>query len=342
MKIEIGESLIYSWLRHVQHCQVVQTNWKASPIWLPKELGFLDLMRKAIEDEFYSVGLDIFHGSSTSQFLQQAEIDVVGVSHVHSDDGQIQRCYHFVDVAFHEGGLGYGSKEETTSRVLKKFIRSYFIYLTYFDDGSKGTFYFITPKMSVDTLWQPMKDHLSSALKVFQSFGEKPDFQLLANDDFCEDVLTPVMGLSDQIADTSELFLRSYQLWKLFENGPKPIKPKFAVPTKLTTAPVSWLIDDGKEKIGQHVQNRLQALIEKDKLDGDMIEKLLNAGYSKVTFNLNFPFLRRVAEGRKDKKGRPRYYAKAWQIQKLSYYFCNDWYEYQRTQFDNWFDEVSK
>ena len=33
MKIEMGESLIYSWLRHVKHCQVVQTNWKCSPQW---------------------------------------------------------------------------------------------------------------------------------------------------------------------------------------------------------------------------------------------------------------------------------------------------------------------
>lgn len=33
MKIEIGESLILSWLKHVKECQVVQTNWKASYKW---------------------------------------------------------------------------------------------------------------------------------------------------------------------------------------------------------------------------------------------------------------------------------------------------------------------
>jgi len=342
MKIEIGESLIYSWLRHVKQCQVVQTNWKASPIWLPKELSFLDPMRKAIEDEFNAIGLYIFHGSSTPQLLQQAEIDAVGVSHVYGEDGQVERCYHFVDVAFHEGGLGYGPKKETISRVLKKFIRSYFIYLTCFDDGSKGTFYFITPKMSADFLWLPLQDHLWSVQKILHQFGIEADFQLLANDDFCEDVLKPVMELSGEIADTSELFLRSYQLWKMFENGPKPIKPKSTMPPKSTTAPVDSLIENGEEKIGQHVQNRLRTLIEKNMLDGDMIGKLLDAGYSKAKFNLNFPFLRRVAEGRKDKKGRSRYYAKAWQIQGLSYYFCSQWFEGQRSQFDVWFDEVSK
>lgn len=30
MKIEMGESLFYSWLRHVKECQIVQTNWKVS------------------------------------------------------------------------------------------------------------------------------------------------------------------------------------------------------------------------------------------------------------------------------------------------------------------------
>ena len=33
MKIEIGESLIFSWMRHVQGCPIVQTNWKPSPAW---------------------------------------------------------------------------------------------------------------------------------------------------------------------------------------------------------------------------------------------------------------------------------------------------------------------
>lgn len=33
MKIEMGESLFYSWLRHVKKCQIVQTNWMTSSQW---------------------------------------------------------------------------------------------------------------------------------------------------------------------------------------------------------------------------------------------------------------------------------------------------------------------
>ena len=33
MKIEVGESLFYSWLRHVKECHLVQMNWKVSSQW---------------------------------------------------------------------------------------------------------------------------------------------------------------------------------------------------------------------------------------------------------------------------------------------------------------------
>ncbi|MBI9050774.1 MAG: hypothetical protein JEZ00_15240 [Anaerolineaceae bacterium] len=133
MKIEIGESLIYSWLRHIKQCQIVEINWKSSPRWQTESVD-LDSMKKDIENEFKDSGLDIFHkNNSISQLLQQAEIDVVGLS---IDSVHDERVYHFVDVAFHESGLNYGSKEETISRVLEKFIRSYFLYLSYFNDNS--------------------------------------------------------------------------------------------------------------------------------------------------------------------------------------------------------------
>lgn len=33
MKIEMGESLLCSYLKHVKGCQIVQTNFKVSPSW---------------------------------------------------------------------------------------------------------------------------------------------------------------------------------------------------------------------------------------------------------------------------------------------------------------------
>lgn len=44
MKIEMGESLFYSWLRHIKECQLVQTNWKTSPNWTFYNKGAVDVM----------------------------------------------------------------------------------------------------------------------------------------------------------------------------------------------------------------------------------------------------------------------------------------------------------
>ena len=37
MKIEIGESLTYSYLKHIEGCRIVQTNWKTSGNWVTTE-----------------------------------------------------------------------------------------------------------------------------------------------------------------------------------------------------------------------------------------------------------------------------------------------------------------
>ena len=51
MKIEMGESLFYSWLRHVKECQIVQTNWKPSSQWLAQNKDAENLM--SVSDSFF-------------------------------------------------------------------------------------------------------------------------------------------------------------------------------------------------------------------------------------------------------------------------------------------------
>ena len=122
MKIEIGESLLLSWLRHTRGCQLVQMNWKpsvASWTLMNKEVieNLMHESRKYFKDKF---GYEIYKkNTSFKQLIQQAEIDVMGVSY----DGPSQYLYA-VDVAFHESGLNYGSVEETVMRVVKKLLRT--------------------------------------------------------------------------------------------------------------------------------------------------------------------------------------------------------------------------
>ena len=75
MKIEMGESLFYSWLRHVKECQVVQTNWKPSRSW--QLIGEEELKRFiSITDELFQnkYGYGIYKNNSLSQLLTQTRL----------------------------------------------------------------------------------------------------------------------------------------------------------------------------------------------------------------------------------------------------------------------------
>ncbi len=219
MKIEIGESLVYSWLRHIKKCQIAQMNWKPSTEWGEKKNDYSSLQQE-ISQEFTQY--DIFKkNSNMNQFFKQAEIDVVGIAQQSNET-----TIYMADVAFHEFGLNYGSKNETIARVLKKYIRSYLIYRTYFSGIPNGIILFITPKMSYDTIYLPLKDAIERLIRIFQSNDQYPDFKLLANEEFNHEVLSPVIKLSQNVKDTNELFLRSAQLWTLFVTKPVTSKNK--------------------------------------------------------------------------------------------------------------------
>ena len=119
MKVEMGESLCYSWLRHVKRCQIAQTDWRASPHWKIVNIVELEALERAYDafcrDKY---GLDLFRGSSLQQFLVQAEADVLGLALAEP----IQSVYA-IDVEYHEDGLG-GSKEATAGGIVKNFVRT--------------------------------------------------------------------------------------------------------------------------------------------------------------------------------------------------------------------------
>ena len=43
------------------------------------------------------------------------------------------------------------------------------------------------------------------------------NFRIIANDDFLNSVLRPILEVSGNVADTAELFMRSYQMLTLFD-----------------------------------------------------------------------------------------------------------------------------
>jgi hypothetical protein len=211
MKIEMGESLFYSWLRYVKKCQVVQTNWTPSSKWNRTNEEELELWLKEL-GEIFSVkyGLNAFKHVSLSQMLQQAEADAIGIS-VTENNLEI----YGVDVAFHKDGLLYGDGKETTiTAVIKKCLRTAFCLRSYFR-ADKAEIIFASPKIS-----NPTRDDLIRYIDeindFFMSYELRYKFSVIANEEFNELVLQPVLAASKDVNDSSELFLRSYQLLQMF------------------------------------------------------------------------------------------------------------------------------
>ena len=317
MKIEMGESLMLSWLRHAKECKVAQLNWKPSDTWSTYNDIEVGNLLNILEQHF-----PVFKKSKLDQLIKQAEIDVLGLS---VSDGT--PYYYAIDVAYHESGLNYGSKEETIERISKKLLRSALVLLFHFN-VKNGEIIFASPKIN-PAIYDDLNGQIIKINDFMQTQGYNYKFRLIANSDFSELVLNPIIEISSTVADTSELFMRAFQLSNLWEkslvnkNKTSNTKPRNSVYNEF--------------KIGKTVKTKLQYLLENKCLTEDEINNLKEEYYCKKTFNLNFPLLINKNESPFDSKGYRRYWDIIFDNRYLA---CSQWIEPQRASFDNWYDKI--
>jgi hypothetical protein len=204
VKIEIGESLAMSYLKHVEKCIFYQTNWKSSSNW--------NILNETLEKVQYIYNKIVNHSefsgvfkSELSQLIKQSEIDVIGLN----QNGKI----YAMDIAFHEGGLLYKNKIETKDRVFKKLLRSYLTVLTYFPKN-KYEIIFVSPKVNPATD-KIILDYFEILTRDFSD--ENVKFGYFSNDKFRENIFSPTLEKSINDSDTNELFMRAIQLNNLFK-----------------------------------------------------------------------------------------------------------------------------
>ncbi|MFS0862053.1 hypothetical protein [Fredinandcohnia sp. 179-A 10B2 NHS] len=336
MKLEMGESLMLSWLRHVKHCQSAQLNWKPSNTWFLHNEAKIETIFTSTKNFFEQKhNLNLFKKTkSFSQLLIQGEIDVLGLQ-LHN--GRLDKIYG-IDVSFHESGLRYGSSTETVERVLKKMIRTAMTIYGYFN-LSGGTIIFASPKIS-EPVYNNLQVYVKEAQVLFNKMGFDFNFKVFANGDFKSYIFEPVVSKSDVVADTSELFMRSIQMYKMFdhkENEVKESKSEFTVP-KVSAA-------TEETKIGQYVVNVFTKLASANILLPDKLNRLQDERYCKDTFDMNFPVLKKVVIGsplleQRQINGYSRYYAKPLAISGEKYLLSNDWYERNRPYFNRWLKNI--
>lgn len=320
MKIEMGESLFYSWLRHVKECQIVQTNWKVSPQWSLQNEDELQRLYNVFSAAFDMQGGIFKQNSSLSQFLRQAECDVLGIC---ISNGAPE--YHAVDVAFHENGLNYGDKDVTALKVAAKCIRTALCLYGYMNTKS-AEIVFASPKIHVGQL-EILEPYVAEINRIFFCEGYGFHVRLICNDEFQKTVLEPILLVSGDVADTSELFLRGFQMYSMFAE--QTALPKFSgsrrrdAQQEETNHSSGMSIAYKELKIGKLANTVLRSILQSEKVSAAELQLLQEKDYSKKTFDLQYPVLVKAGSA----YDRVRYYSNPLRAGGELYYLCSQWFE---------------
>jgi hypothetical protein len=293
---------------------VVQTNWNVSPSWQLQDEETLQRLMEITADHFQNkYGYGIYKNNTLSQLLLQAEIDAVGIC---LNNNGIEA--HAIDVAFHKDGLLYGNgRQETVAQVIKKSVRSAMCMVGYFG-VTNGEVIFASPKIH-NAVINDLEPCIADLNALFAENGYGFTVRVIANDDFNDHILKPILIASDGVSDTSELFLRGYQLVTMFGDE-RPTRPSLA---KTMSSKVVSDETLSELKIGKIAQTLLREALESGKADAEEVSLLRTKDYSKSAFGVDFPLLVPLDEDCDS----ARYYTKPLTIQDKQYRLCSQWFE---------------
>ena len=141
MKIEIGEFLILSWLRHVHGCVVTQMNWSPSPAWTVARERELRRPSKRFADSRMTQSADPASGRSTSDHSSATPGSTCWGS------AWIATRRHRRDrrrSAINDTELPHGNAEETIVRLIQRMTRAGFALAAYLNPR-QASVVFATP-----------------------------------------------------------------------------------------------------------------------------------------------------------------------------------------------------
>ena len=275
MKIEMGESLCASWLKHVKKCQIVQMNWKPSCFW--DETGF-ELAQRMLVDLDSKLGVHGFAhkkgkgnkqdlGIDARQIIGMTECDVVGVRF--DKDGKVDRCYG-MESAFHSDGLHY---KATVKKVGAKLIRAIVALHLYFG-ATKIEVGFMTPKIKKGVLRE-----ISNLISMIKELFEEYEFEVTINFyadfltkereqtqgllSFRKEIFLPLVRRIPFADDDSELFMRSVLMSELCQSNTLPVRSSL----RATIRALNCTLEDIEEN-GETLITKIESVSGKSALKG--------------------------------------------------------------------------
>ena len=328
---DIGESMAASWLRHVEKCKIVTTNWTVD---IEEKYSFHEKFVQLLNigrQVFSKKGIEIFPNKELSSIIKQAECDVVGFQF---QSGSISKLYG-IDVAVHSKGKGldYG---DNIKKIIEKSLRTALCFYTIL--GVKKNcpieIYFLTPKMDKNE-----KTAAEEALKCLKGTfkGFKIKFILYANKSFYEEILEKLNNKNHlDASDTNEQFMRSLVIMDMCK---KYVKQKSQEERKEEEE-----AEKKEIQIGQLAQTELRTTLESIdvsiKSNSNLISRLQTIEGTKAYFE-HLGNLALLVKDRSDNFAR-RYYSKPLVIGKEVYYMCNNWLTGDKENLQKFIDDRSQ
>ena len=335
MKIEIGESLISSWLRHVKQCRIVQTNWKIASGWNKNTIE-TDANKALSYRIKHDPGLVGAFDPTADRISPQGEINIIGV-----DD---RNTVYFVISAFNAKDLQYGlpfepqrSALEAKSHVCIKLWRSYLQSVACFSD-KKYRVLFVLPE--VKPLTETTINNAVTCLNKYFT-AEQCRFYFCTNSNFKNDILIPTLKSTQNESETAEPFLQSCKLLDKFGliRLPETNAPVFTPPQEPVSGSVSQKqlgaasqsiisSDDpySNMSIGEIARRVLIPLLDRKTISSNLLRSLQQKEYSHQFFGINYPLLTKLASAGAHIPD--RYYRKQTiTVNGEHFAVCREWFE---------------
>ena len=333
MKIEMAEKMMESYLKNVERCPVVELNWMPNRVQVsvsmtPGITARVDGFMQTIKNAFPNYNL--FKKNTTQQFINQAEVDILGVRR---DDSTGKNHVYLVDTAFHENGLGY---KDVISTVLKKLVRAAILGDLLFPNYVVHV-WFVTPSINPKPRNAILSD-LKVLIPLTQQYNSDIDIACYLGVD-CKPLVDDLINLSGTVSDDNDLFMRTVKLLDalgFLANSAGTTMSAGEITSLSPAASANVIAMSGtKHNNKAHVLNVLNDLNQKGKLKQTVLCQVTNLPYSQQTFGISsYPLLKLVSKVTSDEKD--RYYSNQLIINGEAYSVVNQWKPENLKKLDNW------
>jgi hypothetical protein len=198
--------------------------------------------------------------------------------------------------------------------------------LTYaYYNSSKATVILASPNVN-NSVHESLLKVAKFLNEVFRLYGFQFTFKIYVNDFFNKNISIPLNHQTYSINTIQRDSVHESLTWK----------------ERKSTATQNYLrkitVSEDQVKIGILVRREIERFSKSNMLSDTMIQNLLDETYSKETFNLNYPILKKFVKGlpiseQRYISGYGRYWVKIYIINGGKYLLCNSWYERNRSKF---------